>query len=150
MGVHIPNRHNPCDHPKHSIDVGLYQQGMTVYWVNFCLTDNDLMQGIFHASCVDLTKIKRKTGDKRDAELYEQRALHYRGECLRLASEAMPQDGRPMTDKVIAMTLFLATNEVNKRWTNILSIIPQMWADFVFFLVCCWRFRRSQAAYDCL
>lgn len=86
---------------------------MTVHWVNFCLMDSDLMQGIFHASCVDLAKIQRKSGNKRDTEMYEQRALHYRGECLRLASEAMPQDGQLMTDKVIAMTLFLACNEVS-------------------------------------
>lgn len=127
VNVHIPSRHNPClDHPKHSIDAGLYQQGMTVHWVNFCLHDNDLMQGIFHASCVDLAKMQRKTGSKKDAEFYEERALHYRGKCLRLASEAMPQDDRPMTDKVIGMALFLATNEVSNSGSLLFSLCPSM------------------------
>lgn len=111
--VIIPNRHNPCSHPKHSIDVGTYRRGMTGPWVSLCLSDPGLMQGIYLASCQDLATKHRKTGTMKEAEFYEERALQYRGECLRSMYEAMPSDGEPVTDNVIGMVLFLAFNEVS-------------------------------------
>ncbi|KAF3762800.1 hypothetical protein M406DRAFT_72789 [Cryphonectria parasitica EP155] len=107
----IPSRHNPCDHPRHSIDVALYRRSMTTHWVNFCLTDLGLLQGIFLASCRNLVKSQRRSGNHQEADMYEQRALQYKGECLRSMREAMPEAGQPVTDNVIGMTLFFAFNE---------------------------------------
>lgn len=49
---------------------------------------------------------------KKDTEIYEQRALKYRGECLRHASETMPRDGQPVTDYAIGMSGHLSFTEV--------------------------------------
>lgn len=56
---------------------------------------------------------------KKDADVYEQRALKYRGECLRHASETMPRDGQPVTDYAIGMSGHLSFTEVGVA--NIMS-----------------------------
>ncbi|KUI65842.1 hypothetical protein VM1G_02332 [Cytospora mali] len=109
--VLIPSRHNPCDHPSHPIDVSWYHQGMVVHWVSFCLTDVGLLQGLFLASCRNLAKIHRNSNNLAEADIYEQRALHYRGECLRSMRDSMPGDGNAVTDYTVGKALFLAFNE---------------------------------------
>lgn len=118
VNVFIPNRHNPCDHPKHNIDVALYRQGMTVHWVSFCLTDIGLFKGIMLTACRSLSKLQRHM---KHAEMYEQRALQYRGECLRHASETMPGVGQPVGDNAIAMSGHLAFTEVGSGHVLLMS-----------------------------
>lgn len=45
--------------------------------------------------------------------MYEQRALQYRGECLRSMRDSMPGDGDVVTDHTIGKALLLAINEVS-------------------------------------
>lgn len=80
--------------------------------VAFCRTDPDLMTGIYMISCRALAKQQLKARRQNEADMYEQRALYYRGECIRLLYEAMPGDSRPLTDNIICVTVFLAFSEV--------------------------------------
>ncbi|ROV92987.1 hypothetical protein VMCG_09004 [Cytospora schulzeri] len=109
--VLIPSRHDPCDHPYHPIDISYYRHGMIVHWVRLCLTDVGLLQGIFLASCRNLAKIHRNSANPAEADMYEQRALQYRGECLRSMHESMSRDGKAVTDYTVGKALFLAFNE---------------------------------------
>ncbi|PSR92299.1 hypothetical protein BD289DRAFT_429176 [Coniella lustricola] len=111
INVLVPSRHSPCDHPAHPIDVAAYRRGMTGPWIAFCQTDQGLLQGIFQAACHSLAKWHRRSGTVKDAEMYEQRALHYRGECLRYMRETMPAAGQRVTDNAIGIALLLSFNE---------------------------------------
>lgn len=97
---------------------------MTRYWVPFCYSDAALLRGIYLASCRDLTRKERKKGNKPDAEMYEQNALQYKGDCLRSMYEAMPTNEQPVvTDNAIGMALFLAFNEVCPVSVRFLEIV---------------------------
>ncbi|KUI57797.1 hypothetical protein VP1G_05078 [Cytospora mali] len=109
--VLIPSRHNPCDHSSHPIDVSCYHHGMVVNWISFCLSDVGLLQGLFLASCRNLAKIHRNSNNPAEADIYEQRALHYRGECLRSMRDSMPGYGNAVTDYTVGKALLLAFNE---------------------------------------
>lgn len=102
----------------------------------FCQTDPGLREAIYMIACRDLAvkqqhhhhphhherrwspppsrrQEKAAAADDEDV-FYEQRALYYRGECIRRLCEAMPGDGRPVTDNVICMAMFLAFSEVGQ------------------------------------
>lgn len=66
---------------------------------------------------------------REDAEIYGRRALKYRGECLRHASETMPRDGQPVTDYAIGMSGHLSLTEV----CIFMEMLPFLYE--VFFLL---------------
>lgn len=86
---------------------------MMEHWITFCLSDAGLLHGAFLASCRSLAKIHRNWGNPAEADMYEQRALQYRGECLRSMRDCMPGNGTSVTDYTVGKALFLSCNEVS-------------------------------------
>lgn len=86
---------------------------MMEHWITFCLSDTGLLHGKFLALCRSLAMIHRNWNNPAEAEMYEQRALRYRGECLRSMRDCMPADGTAVIDYTVGKALLFACNEVS-------------------------------------
>ncbi|KAJ0120646.1 hypothetical protein J7T55_015377 [Diaporthe amygdali] len=110
--VQIPTWQSRYEYPNNPMDLPRFRHGMRTHWVNFCLTDAGLLQGMLLASSQHFANLYHEAGNPKEAKAYEQQALHHRGQLLRAMSDSMPRDTRDVTDYTVAKGMFLAYNEV--------------------------------------
>lgn len=117
MTVQLPQWRTKYEYTHHAMDLDRFRHCMTTKWVDFCLTDAGLVQGILLASSQYFANLHYSSGNREEGKKFEQRALHHRGQLLRSMSDSVPQDTRDVTDTTVAKGLFLAFNEVGLNYS---------------------------------
>ncbi len=91
---------------NHGEDVTVAQNGLRTHWVQLAMTDGALLGAVFLSACRSLAVLQATGG-------YFERALKYKGDCIRSVNSAISREGPSPSATTIATILALASDAVS-------------------------------------